>query len=172
MKILRFGSQKKQKGHEPKTVYADEITAWDTGKMEQVDQLISELKEENRKPQETTVEFRQRPPKVKEWSEMIDTHDEEGNETMARLHHIRLQENFADSVLCGEKSFELRRNDRGYQKGDLIEFEVVNSVGVPVEDHELNSRRYKITYVLSGWGMQDGFVALAIREVKNDEAVQ
>lgn len=29
-----------------------------------------------------------------------------------------------------------------------------------------------ITYVLSGWGLQDGFVALAIREVKEDEAVQ
>ena len=83
-----------------------------------------------------------------------------------------IQENFAGSVLSGEKSFELRRNDRGYQKGDLIQFEVVNSVGVLVPDHELEGKKFLITYVLSGWGLQDGFVALAIREVKEDEAVQ
>ena len=132
----------------------------------ELDQLIEDLK-----PKEPVVFKQQVIPKAREWTETIED-DKGDDETMARVHHIKLQENFAGSVLSGEKSFELRRNDRGYQKGDLIQFEVVNSVGVLLEDHELNSKTYKITYVLSGWGLSDGFVALAIREVKTDETVQ
>lgn len=138
----------------------------------QLDQLISELKEGNSMVKMPPVEFKQATPKVMEWTETINTNNGEEHGLMARLHHIKIQENFAGSVLSGEKSFELRRNDRGYQKGDLIQFEMVNSVGVLVPDHELEGKKFLITYVLSGWGLQDGFVALAIREVKEDEAVQ
>ena len=139
----------------------------------QLDQLISGLKEGNEKPHARPM-FRQATPKILEWTEDIETNDEEEGNTMVRLHHIKLQENFAGSVLSGEKSFELRRNDRGYQKGDMIQFEVVNSVGAPVPEHGLDGKKFKITYVLSGWGLQDGFVALAIKEVeeKADEAAQ
>lgn len=139
---------------------------------EQLDQLIGELKEENQRTKDGPVEFRQAPPKVREWTAMIETKDEEDENGMVRLHHIKLQENFAGSVMNGDKSFELRRNDRGYQKGDHIEFEVVNTVGAPVIGHPLNEKRFKITYVISGWGLQEGFVALAIREVEKNEDPQ
>ena len=167
MGIFRF----RKRDNPEKVIILDGAGKQDPETEKQLDQLISDLKEENQKPKEP-VEFRQALPKAREWTETVETKDEEDNNAMARLHHIKLQENFVGSVLSGEKSFELRRNDRGYQKGDLIQFEVVNSVGVLLEEHELNTRTFKITYVLSGWGLSDGFVALAIREVKNDEAVQ
>ena len=35
-------------------------------------------------------------------------------------HKIKLREEYADAVFSGDKSFEIRYNDRGYQKGDRI----------------------------------------------------
>ena len=32
-----------------------------------------------------------------------------------------------------------------------------------------NSREYEITYVLNGWGLKDGFVALAIKETERSK---
>lgn len=82
-------------------------------------------------------------------------------------HKLKLNEAFADAVLSGNKSFEIRRNDRGFQKGDFITFQVVTGPAeLPVYVyHELNRRAYKITYVLSGWGLQEGYVALGIKEI-------
>jgi len=87
---------------------------------------------------------------------------------MIQTHHIEIQQEFVDAILCGDKTFEIRYNDRGYQKGDLIRFRVMDGmVGNPF--HKLNEKTYKITYVLNGWGLQEGYVALGIREENTDE---
>ena len=44
---------------------------------------------------------------------------------MVKLHKIKILEEFADSVLFGDKTFEIRKNDRGYQRGDLVRFIVM-----------------------------------------------
>ena len=36
------------------------------------------------------------------------------------VHELKLGWNFCDPVLSGRKTFELRKNDRGFQTGDLI----------------------------------------------------
>lgn len=87
------------------------------------------------------------------------------------IHNLKIKEDFAEAVFRGEKTFEVRENDRGYQKGDLIVFGAVDRDGEKLE-HEINYLTYEITYVLSGWGIQNGMVVLSIRraeEVKNDE---
>lgn len=81
-------------------------------------------------------------------------------------HKIKLHEGFADDVLSGKKPFEVRENDRGYQCGDTVVFEVVcDSIyrQAEVSKHPLNGKTYEITYVLSGWGLENGFVAFGIR---------
>ena len=82
-------------------------------------------------------------------------------------HHIKIQREFADAVLYGEKTFEIRMNDRGYQKGDLIRFRVVDG-RLPLTYHPLNDKTYEITYVLNGWGLCEGYVGLAIKEKTNE----
>lgn len=77
-----------------------------------------------------------------------------------KLHELKLQKEFCDDVYNGIKTFEIRMNDRGYQKGDEIRF-------IPVEhsleiDHPLRDCIFVITYVLNGWGLKNGFVCLAI----------
>lgn len=82
-------------------------------------------------------------------------------------HHIKIQQEFADAIISGEKTFEIRINDRGYQKGDLIRFQVVDGY-ISNTFHPLNDKVFEITYVLSGWGLSEGYVAFAIKE-KTDE---
>lgn len=83
------------------------------------------------------------------------------------IHRIRLLETFADAVLDGRKNFEVRENDRGYQRGDLVEFLVVNKLGNRV-NHPLNSKLFEITYVLSGWGIKDGWVVFGISRTSDE----
>ena len=79
-------------------------------------------------------------------------------------HIIKIGVDFANAILSGEKTFELRRNDRGYQKGDEIVFRVIDRDGADMPGHPLNDEVFIITYVLSGWGLRDGFVAFSIKK--------
>lgn len=83
-----------------------------------------------------------------------------------KLHKIKIREEFADDVLNGDKRFEVRENDRGYQKGDFIQFDVIGGMGLS-RHHDLNDVRFEITYVLSGWGIKDGYVVFGIRKSDN-----
>ena len=81
---------------------------------------------------------------------------------MRRFIEKKILKAFADAVLAGEKTFEIRKNDEGYQKGDVLKFKVMDSEYSHNLTHPLNDREYEITYVLSGWGIQEGYVALGI----------
>ena len=83
------------------------------------------------------------------------------------VHKIKIRESFANAVNCGDKTFEVRNNDRGYQKGDLINFVVLyDSDGCEMISHPLMEKMFEITYVLSGWGIEDGYVVFGIKEVE------
>lgn len=84
------------------------------------------------------------------------------------LHELKIEKQFADAVLDGRKTFEVRRNDRGFNAGDLVRFEVVEQGAAFVlrcGNHPLNGEVYRIGYVLSGWGLEDGYVAFSIAPV-------
>lgn len=91
------------------------------------------------------------------------------------IHKIKILEQFADEIISGNKNFEIRKNDRGYQKGDLIWFEVADEYGNRRDGkrytkHPLHDKLYEITYVLSGWGIEKDYVVLAIKQKeKGDE---
>lgn len=77
------------------------------------------------------------------------------------LHELKLKEDFADAITDGRKTFEVRRNDRGFQTGDRVRFKVVDALGFETE-HPLNGREMRITYVLSGWGIKEGYVVFGV----------
>ena len=86
-------------------------------------------------------------------------------------HEIKILKQFADEIINGNKSFEIRKNDRGYQKGDFIKFRVIEkyeNIVLGVE-HPLRDKLYEITYVLSGWGLKKDYVVLAIKERKEGD---
>ena len=81
------------------------------------------------------------------------------------LHDLKIEKQFADAVLDGRKTFEVRRNDRGFNAGDRVRFTVVDNGGsfqFTHHDHPLDGAVYNITYVLSGWGIEEGYVAFSI----------
>lgn len=91
-------------------------------------------------------------------------------------HFIKIQKQFADAILSGDKTFEIRENDRAYQKGDEVTFKVLDECGGEYKEydrktglysfHPLRGKIYEITYVLSGWGLKKGYVVFGIREIE------
>lgn len=80
-----------------------------------------------------------------------------------RVHNLKILNDFADAVVMGEKPFEIRENDRGYQKGDYIKFRAIDNNGTP-NPHCINDKLYLITFVMNGWGIKTGYVVLGIKE--------
>lgn len=82
-------------------------------------------------------------------------------------HKLKLERAFWDAVASNEKNFEIRFNDRGFQRGDKLELRCWS------QEHHCYTEPYapiirEITYVLSGYGLKEGWVALGIKEVPND----
>lgn len=84
---------------------------------------------------------------------------------MVKTHTIKLSHEFQEAVLSGDKTFEVRRNDRGYQKGDLVQFRVVDNAGIEMLRAPLSEVTFVITYVLSGWHIEQDYVVFGIRRV-------
>ena len=71
------------------------------------------------------------------------------------LHKLKIKNKYYQDIYYGDKTFELRKDDRNYQVGDLIEFTIIDSVP---ETDEKNDKSvsigvtanclYKITYIL------------------------
>lgn len=78
-----------------------------------------------------------------------------------RTHELKLDTQFFDAVLSGEKPFEVRKNDRGFQKGDKILF-VETTNGCPA----WRLAKCDITYVLNGWGIEPGYCVFGIANVQ------
>lgn len=81
-----------------------------------------------------------------------------------RTHELKLNKEFFEDVRSGRKTFEIRENDRGYQAGDILELRCWST------SHHCYTEPYspikkKVSYVLSGWGLKEGYVALALADV-------
>lgn len=80
-----------------------------------------------------------------------------------KTHTIKILEDFADAIYTEDKTFEIRKNDRGYQKGDYINFNVIKAD--ETHEHPIERKTYMITYIINGWGLKNGYVAFSIREM-------
>lgn len=84
-------------------------------------------------------------------------------------HRLKVFIKYADAIMDGTKTFEIRKNDRGYEVGDKIVFSVVSNEGISVGDavrHPLNGAAYRIDYILDDFeGLAQKYVALAISKV-------
>jgi len=75
---------------------------------------------------------------------------------MKKHHNLKCEEQFFNAVLNGFKTFEIRKNDRDFQRGDtfiLEEYEDGKYTG-------LQTPKYKIKYVVKDclrFGLADGY---------------
>ncbi|WP_158728623.1 DUF3850 domain-containing protein [Flavobacterium sp. I-STPA6A] len=70
-------------------------------------------------------------------------------------HDLKIKYEFAQLHFIGKKNWELRKNDRDFQVGDLIRFTVVEFGFKYIR---------RITHVLENtdYGLQEGYVILSI----------
>ena len=79
---------------------------------------------------------------------------------MTKIHNLKIRDEYALPKLNGDKMFEIRKNDRNYEVGDIVIYNVI-------DDAELNrqfvSKFYKITYI-TNYAQQDGYVVFGEKE--------
>ena len=86
-------------------------------------------------------------------------------ENSQKVHHIKLGASFFGEVERGEKTFELRKNDRDYKKGDILEM-------MEFKDGKNTGRtvRVLVTYILTEFtGLEEGYCIMATRLVKGEQ---
>lgn len=81
-----------------------------------------------------------------------------------REHELKCWPDFFQAIVDGDKTFEVRRNDRGFQAGDVLRLrehdpKKVSHNYTGAETHK------RVTYVLSGWGIEPGFVVMGLASV-------
>ena len=78
-----------------------------------------------------------------------------------KIHQIRLASMYFDDVVSGKKSFELKKNDRGYKEGDFLEM-------MEFKDGKNTGRtvRVLVTYLLDDYtGLEDGYCIMGTKLV-------
>lgn len=93
-----------------------------------------------------------------------------------QTHILKIDRVYVDPIVNREKAFEVRKNDRGFQKGDKIQFKVINdysSLSTMAEYSSFETRKqieeteYLITYVLNSFeGLKEGYVVLGIAPIQ------
>lgn len=86
---------------------------------------------------------------------------------MNASHKLKTDPEVFQAVVEGRKTFEIRFNDRDFKVGDeLVLLETIHTGeqmrrGKPLL-YSGNELRKTVSYVLSGYGLQDGWVILGI----------
>lgn len=136
-----------------------------TGTCQSCDQYINkaeaEKTEEERYSEEQDTIDRETAKKLREKA------DEEKMQQLPsqqekKVHDVKLGATFFDDVKTGRKTFELRKNDRGYKEGDTIvlhEYKNGATTGRTITK--------KIVYMLEDFtGLEDGYCILGLGEVE------
>ena len=91
---------------------------------------------------------------------------ENHKEHVLKTDHVVFQD-----VLDGNKTFEIRFNDRDYQVGDLVILKETEFTGEQMKSGQPlvytgREMQKRISYVLSGYGLHEGWVILGIQDIK------
>ena len=86
---------------------------------------------------------------------------------MKTEHEIKIDTKFYARVADGQKTFEIRKNDRDYQVGDVLCMREYDPKGEYYIDHS-HMLIANIVY-MSTFQQKEGYVVLGIEVVQNDE---
>lgn len=80
-------------------------------------------------------------------------------------HILKIKDKYFEKILSGLKPWEIRKNDRNYQVGDLIHFVDVN--GNEFKDIIYSKNIYKVIYILDSFpeGLKDEYIIFSLKKV-------
>lgn len=102
-----------------------------------------------------------------------------------KTHILKVEHEYMDALQSGEKTFEVRHDDRGFQKGDKLtlcrygrdrsggsvnQYGFLNSAGRVVSSYPMSGSvdrvERRITYILTGgqFGIEAGYVVLGLKK--------
>lgn len=100
--------------------------------------------------------------------------EDEIEEGKRKRHELKCWPAYFHAITCGDKTFEVRRDDRGFQKGDVLDLrEYDKDRGVTEREHFTgNAEQVLVTYVLTGgqFGIEPGHVVMGIKLLAELEA--
>ena len=78
-------------------------------------------------------------------------------------HVLKCNAEYYDAIADGRKNFEVRRDDRGFQCGDVLILRPVDKYGIFIGS---GSIRRRITYILTGgqFGIEPGYVVMGLAD--------
>jgi ASC-1-like (ASCH) protein len=83
------------------------------------------------------------------------------------LHKLKIKQCYLIHILDGQKTFEVRKNDRDFQVGDKIRFLPLESDNYNVYSLVTEIPDYRINYILAEFsGLQQNHVCLAITPIE------
>ncbi|MFK0330893.1 DUF3850 domain-containing protein [Rhizobium sp. NPDC090275] len=94
---------------------------------------------------------------------------------MGTTHYLKCLAPFYDAIERGDKSFEIRLDDRAYQTGDLLALERHDPDVGPLDRSGMfpppPALVVEVTFVLRGgqFGLETGYVGMAVRRAEATE---
>lgn len=81
-----------------------------------------------------------------------------------KVHDLKTWPIVFDAVATRAKTFEIRKDDRGYQVGDIL---LLREWDPETEEYSGRKVRALVTYLLPGgrFGIQQGFVCMSIKRL-------
>ena len=86
-----------------------------------------------------------------------------------KLHELKIKHEYLFEIALGNKTFELRKNDRDYQVGDLIHFIDIDGDKFYNDLNNYLGDIYIITYILKNvtqYGLDKDYCILAIKKLE------
>ena len=87
-----------------------------------------------------------------------------------KLHELKIKHEYLVEIVLGNKTFELRKNDRDYQVGDLIRFiDIKQDSKGDCDIYIDKDTLYRITYVLKDvpeYGLDKDYCILGIKKLE------
>ena len=82
-----------------------------------------------------------------------------------KIHELKILPEYYDAVRCGDKRFEIRKNDRNFHRGDILRLKEWD--GEKFTGEELDALVRYILFDFTG-GLQDGYCIMSIDTMMHD----
>lgn len=84
-----------------------------------------------------------------------------------RVHNLKCHAVYFDALECGDKTFEIRRDDRGYQTGDTLKLQRWDAE----RNRYTRPKRFltlRVVWILRGgqFGIDPGYVAMSVEPIQ------
>lgn len=83
-----------------------------------------------------------------------------------RIHRLKTLAPYWERIQQGDKTFEIRKNDRDFQVGDILELELIENKHDPVMSYSMPPMiiKARVKYLFSGgqYGLEIGYCIMSI----------